>query len=82
MITKLFTLPRDIWTTYKLFEETIIEQVTVLEATYDRLGYKTLYYQTKSGSLYSWDREHPIVDLFETKQRAIDSVADGNYSIQ
>ena len=82
MITKLFTLPRDIWITYTLFEKTIIEQATVLEATYDRLGYKTLYYRTKSGSLYSWEREHPTVDLFETKQLAIDSVADGNYSIQ
>jgi hypothetical protein len=28
-----------------------------------------------------WNREHPEVELFETKQQAIDSVEDGNYSI-
>ena len=81
MISKLLTLPTDIWITSLLFRETIIEKVTALEITYDKHGYKTLYYRTKNGSLYMWDREHPEVNLFETKQQAIDSVLDGNYSI-
>ena len=82
MTTKLFTLPKDVWITYKLFKETIIERVIVTEITYDRLGYKTFHYQTKTGSKYIWDRDYISVDFFETKQQAIDSVSDGNYSLR
>lgn len=81
MLSKLFTLPRNIWITYPLFNETIIEEVVLLEVTYDRFGYKSLGYQTKKGSIYTWDRKHSEVELFETKQQAIDSVVDGNASI-
>ena len=81
MLSKLFTLPRNIWITHPLFNETIIEEVILLEVTYDKFGYKSLYYQTKKGSIYIWDRKHSDVELFETKQQAIDSVVDGSVSI-
>jgi hypothetical protein len=81
MLSNLYKLPKNIWITYSLFKETIIEEVVLLEASYDKFGYKSLYYRTKTGSLYMWNREHPEVELFETKQQAIDSVENGNYSI-
>lgn len=81
MLSKLYTLPRNIWITYTLFNETIIEEVTLLEVAYDKFGYKSLCFQTTKGSLCMWDREHSETDLFETKQQAIDSVVDRNYSI-
>ena len=82
MLTKIFILPKDIWITSELFGETIIEKATIVEATYDDLGYKTIYYKSRDG-LLAWDRRYPYdVDLFETKQQAIDSVANGNYSIE
>lgn len=81
MLSNFYKLPKNIWITYSLFKETIIEEVVLLEVSYDKFGYKSLYYRTKTGSLYMWNREHPEVELFETKQQAIDSVEDGNYSI-
>lgn len=81
MLSNFYKLPKNIWITYPLFNETIIEEVTLLEVTYDKFGYKSLYYRTKTGSLDIWNREHSEEELFETKQQAIDSVKDGNYSI-
>ena len=82
MLSELLSLPTTIWITYPLLEETIVEQVTVIEATYDKCGYKSLYYQNSKGSLFSWNREHTEVQLFRTKQRAIDSIGNNNYSIR
>ena len=81
MINRLITLPKEVWITFPLFRETVIQKATAFEATYDEFGYKEIRYRTK-GSINSWDRDrYEGIDIFETKQEAIDSVADGNYTI-
>lgn len=82
MIDNKLEIPRTIWATYKMFNETIIQESTLLEVTYDRIGLKKCHYQVPSGGLYVWVREYlDDVKLFETKEQAIKSVENGNYSI-
>jgi hypothetical protein len=79
MINRLVALPKEVWITFPLFRETVIRKVTAFEATYDEFGYKEIRYRTRC-SVDSWDRDrHEVIDIFETKQEAINSVADGNY---
>lgn len=82
MIDSKLELPRTIWTSYKMFKETIIQESTLLEVTYDKDGLKKCHYQVPSGSVFAWVREYlDDTKLFETKEQAIQSVEDGNYSI-
>ena len=82
MILELLSLPATIWITYPLLEETIVEQVCVMEATYDECGYKSIKYRDSTGNLLCWNRKYSNVQLFRTKQRAIDSIGNNNYYIK
>lgn len=82
MIDKKLEIPRTIWTSYKLFKETIIQESTLLEVTYDEDGLRKCHYRVPSGGIYAWVREYlDDTKLFETKEQAINAVKDGNYSI-
>jgi hypothetical protein len=83
-IAQSYCLPRMIWTTYKLFGETIIQEARLIEITLDKNGIKKCDYQTSNGnSKYVWVRDYlDDTNLFETLEQAIESVEDGNYSIK
>ena len=82
MIARILQLPRFKWVKDYIFKEAIITKVKLIEVTYDKMGLKQCHYQTYNGSLYVWCRGFTDSTLFETKQEAIDSVEDGNYSIK
>ena len=82
MMNNKIELPSALWITYKLFNETIVEESTLLEVTYDNLGLKKCYYKNSSGSLCAWVRGYlSDTKLFETEEQAIQSVEDGPYSV-
>lgn len=81
MIHNSLVLPRKIWITAPLFNETLVQPATLLEVTYDKFGAKQCVFQTKNGT-YIWDRAHQSsTNIFEDLQEAVNSVASGNYSI-
>lgn len=83
-IAQSYCLPRMIWTTYKLFNETIIQEARLIAITLDENGIKKCDYQTSNGNSKDvWVRDYlDDTSLFETLEQAIDSVEDGNYSIK